>query len=85
MKNGTVEIKKNSIVRETEKAIQIAVDAICGSGVAERTLKIWIPKSQCTINDETVNAKQWIFEKNLQEAAAYFRTNVIHVSNVSIA
>ena len=84
MKNAMVQIAKTQIQKETEKAINIAVDVICNGGVCERNIKMWIPKSQCVIEDAVVQIKQWIFEKKIQESAEYFRTNIIHVCGAEL-
>lgn len=45
-KNNTVTFMIDSIIRESAKAVQVAVEVEDHDGMAHEAFKIWIPKSQ---------------------------------------
>ena len=45
-KNDTVTFMVDSIIRESAKAVQVAVEVDDHDGFAHEAFKIWIPKSQ---------------------------------------
>ena len=45
-KNNTVTFMVDSIIRESAKAVQVAVEVEDHDGMAHEAFKIWIPKSQ---------------------------------------
>lgn len=64
------------IVKETEKAVQIAVDLPSGNYIHHtfgKCVLVWLPKSQCEIEDyEYINGyKETIHQKRVKKVSRY--------------
>lgn len=55
------------IAQETEKAVEIIIQARRQQDGEFHAVKIWMPKSQVEVKDNTVTAPEWLLEKKIDE------------------
>ena len=71
---NTVTIPVLKIEKETEKAVFALLQCASDSNIA--AVKVWLPKSQCFLTDDSVELPSWLAEKKAQEASNEYEAHV---------